>query len=89
MDRRTRLTYELFAEEGVEVVSAEQGRNGTHMKIYCRYRGHEFFYACSRNLNGADQRTIQNRVSDLRRIKRAIRSGGQTVLDKFKVKRSR
>lgn len=86
MDRRTRLTYELFAQEGVEVVSVTQGR-GTHLKIHCRYRGYEFTYVCSRNVNGDDQCTIQNRVADLRRIKRAVRSGTQEILDKFKVKR--
>lgn len=88
MDRRTRLTYELFAEEGVEVVGSEMGR-GRHTKIHCRYRGYEFFYACSQNVNGNDQCALQNRIADLRRIKRAIRSGDVTILDKFKVKRMR
>ena len=88
MDRRTRALIESFVEEDIEVLKIEQGR-GTHVKVFCRHGEHEFFYVCSINVHGSDQRAVENRQADLRRIKRAIASGNQDVMSKFKVKRVR
>jgi hypothetical protein len=87
MDGRTRELYGEFADEGVEVLSCTQSRGSTHVKIRCRFLGHEFVYVASLNSEDSN-RALKNRRADLRRIKRAIRKGDQTVLSKFKVRRS-
>lgn len=86
MDGRTRALYEEFSQEAIEVLRTTQVKGSAHLKIHCRHLGYEFTYVAS--INSGDERTIKNRKADLRRIKRAIRKQDQTILAKFKVKRS-